>query len=346
MMIGSQWWCLRRATVEAVLAFCRARPEVIRFFRTTWIPDETFFQTLVRHLVPEAEIRSRTLTFLLFTDYGVPVTFCNDHYDLLVSQNHLFARKISPDATELKARLGALYCDATARFAISDEGRPLFAFLTGRGRVGRRFAPRFWEACSTIGRGRELMLVACRKRHVGKRLAERVRQASNLPALDYIFDEEAANLPDLGGIQSTVGKRTRHRRALMRMLFDYYGTNRLLVCLDPAGIELMRDFAADRCTTRILEIDCAFSDAFLAGHACRTGLAAPETPAEVLKSLLHTLRHDIRFESDRMRDANFPTFLRIDEAAGLEENAIPLAAFLDVPVAQARALLGADLFED
>ncbi len=31
----------------------------MRFFRTTWIPDETFFQTIVRHLVPEAEIRSR-----------------------------------------------------------------------------------------------------------------------------------------------------------------------------------------------------------------------------------------------------------------------------------------------
>lgn len=41
MMIGSQWWCLRRRTVERVLDFCRARPDVMRFFRTTWIPDET-----------------------------------------------------------------------------------------------------------------------------------------------------------------------------------------------------------------------------------------------------------------------------------------------------------------
>lgn len=48
--IGSQWWCLRRATVETLLAFCAERPDVVRFFSTTWIPDETFFQTLVRHL--------------------------------------------------------------------------------------------------------------------------------------------------------------------------------------------------------------------------------------------------------------------------------------------------------
>jgi hypothetical protein len=53
VMIGSQWWCLRRHTAETVLAFLKRRPDVTRFFRTTWIPDETFFQTLVAHLVPE-----------------------------------------------------------------------------------------------------------------------------------------------------------------------------------------------------------------------------------------------------------------------------------------------------
>ncbi|MBZ0122770.1 MAG: beta-1,6-N-acetylglucosaminyltransferase, partial [Roseovarius sp.] len=64
IQIGSQWWCLRRRTIEAILDFTRRRCDVMRFFRTTWIPDETFFQTLVRHLIPETEIRSRTLTFL------------------------------------------------------------------------------------------------------------------------------------------------------------------------------------------------------------------------------------------------------------------------------------------
>jgi hypothetical protein len=28
----------------------------------------------------------------------------------------------------------------------------------------------------------------------------------------------------------------------MRMLFDYYDTDRLMICLDPANIDLMRDF--------------------------------------------------------------------------------------------------------
>lgn len=338
IMIGSQWWCLRRRTIEAVLDFCRSRRDVMRFFRTTWIPDETFFQTLVHHLVPEAEIRPRTLTFLMFTDYGMPVTFYNDHYDLLLSQDFLFARKVSADAKALKARLGELYADAAAEFEISGGGGRLFGFLTGRGRLGRRFAPRFWETESSIGRERELMIVACKKWHVGRRLADRVRQVSNLPALDYIFNESEAALPDLGGIQSTLEKRTRHRRALVRMLFDYYETDRLLLCLDPANIDLMRDFAADRCTTRILEVDCAFSDEFLIGHARRTGLAGAHTPKETLQQLLRTIRYDVQFESDRLGDAGFSAFHRLREAASVDENTPALAAFLDIPADQAREI--------
>ncbi|NNE52444.1 MAG: glycosyl transferase, partial [Sulfitobacter sp.] len=152
IMIGSQWWCLRRQTIEAVLEFARKRRDVVRFFRTTWIPDETFFQTLVRHLVPGKEIQSRTLTFLMFTDYGMPVTFYNDHYELLLSQDYLFARKISPEAQDLKRRLGLLYAAEGVPFQISNEGRSLFEFLSGRGRIGRRFATRFWETESTLGR--------------------------------------------------------------------------------------------------------------------------------------------------------------------------------------------------
>ena len=249
VQIGSQWWCLRRQTIEALLDFCKKRRDVIRFFRSTWIPDETFFQTLVRHLVPETEIRPRTLTFLMFTDYGMPVTFYNDHYDLLLSQDYLFARKISPDALDLKRRLGLLYSAQGVRFQISNEGRSLFKFLTGRGRIGRRFSTRFWETESTLGRERELLIVVCKKWHVAKRVLERIRQTTNVPAIEYVFNEEDTPLPALGGIEKTLGKRTRHRRALMRMLFDYFETDRLIVCMAPTNLDLLQDFAAARSTT-------------------------------------------------------------------------------------------------
>lgn len=338
IQIGSQWWCLRRRTIEAVLAFCDRRRDVLRFFATTWIPDETFFQTLVRHLVPEAEIRSRTPTFLMFTDYGMPVTFYNDHYDMLLSQDYLFARKISPEAQDLKTRLGQLYSETGVTFPISGEGRSLFQFLTGRGRVGRRFAQRFWEAESSLGRERTLLMVICKKWHVAKRLVERVRQETNYPAVDYLFNEASCALPDLGGIQTTLEKRTRHRRALVRMLFDFWQSDRLVMCIDPANIDLLRDFASDKAKTRFLEIECDFTDDYLVGHARRVGLAGDRTPQETLDRLLPTIRYDVKFESDRLRDADLAGLYRLRQGAGVEENSLALAGFLGVPTDRARKI--------
>jgi len=347
VMIGSQWWCLRRRTVEAVVDFTRARRDVMRFFRTTWIPDETFFQTIVRHLIAESEIRTRTLTFLMFTDYGMPVTFYNDHYDLLLSQDYLFARKISPEATELRSRLGDLYADATADFRISNEGRSLFRFLTGRGRVGRRFSPRFWETESTLGRERELMIVVCKKWHVAKRLQDQIRRVANLPTVAYLFDEEATALPDLGGIQTSLGKRTRHRRALMRMLFDYYETDRLLILLDPNNMDLLRDFYADRSQTRLLEVECTFTDDYLLGHALRVGLLGERTSQQTIDRLLPTIRNDVFHETDRLRDAGFANYYRISELNPPAENAVPLAKFLDIPLDKALSIASVEhLFTD
>ena len=347
VMIGSQWWCLRRQTVEAILALIGSRPEIVRFFRTTWIPDETFFQTLVRHLVPDTEIDSRTLTFLLFSDYGMPVNFYNDHYDLLLAQDYLFARKISPEATELKSKLGALYNQDKAEFRTSNEGRRLFSFLTGQGRIGERFAPRFWEKDSTIGRERSLLIVTCKKWHVAKRLLDRVGSVSNLPTIEYLFDEEATPLPDLGGIQATLEKRTRHRRALMRMLFDYYDTDRMLICLDPSNLELFRDFYSDRSETRLLEIECQYSDAFLEGHAKRVGLAGEHTTPETFRTLIPTIRNNFFRESELIRDEGFPEFYRLREKADAKDNVPQLANFLGIEPAKAQEITATDyLFVD
>lgn len=347
VQIGSQWWCLRRRTVEWLLEFSRTRKDVMQFFRTTWIPDETFFQTIVRHVVPDNEIRSRTLTFLLFTDYGMPVTFYDDHYDLLVSQDFLFARKISPEAKDLKRRLGLLYAAEAVPFQISNEGTSLFKFLTGRGRIGRRFSTRFWETESTLGRERELMIVICKKWHVAKRVLERIRQVTNVPAIEYLFNEEDTALPDLGGIQKTLGKRTRHRRALTRMLFDYYETDQLIVCMDPGNIDLIQDFADDRSVTRMLEIDCNFTEDYLVGHAMRVGLAGDQTSSETLERLLPTIRNDMHFESDRLRDAGFENLERMRENVDPEDNAKALSRFLSISIDQGREIAqGEYLFAD
>ncbi|MEP4198480.1 MAG: DUF5928 domain-containing protein [Aliishimia sp.] len=330
IMIGSQWWCLRRDTIEQLMDFTQKRKDVLRFFRRTWIPDETFFQTIVRHLVPQSQIRSRTLTFLMFTDYGMPVTFHNDHYDLLLSQDFLFARKISAEAHDLRRRLGLLYAAQGIQFQTSNEGANLFKFLTERGRIGRRFASRFWEAESSLGRSRELMIVVCKKWHVAKRILEQIRHVTNVPTIEYLFNEEQSDLPDLGGIQTSLGKRHRHRRTLMRMLFDYYETDRLIVCMDPANLDLLEDFSSDRSRTKLLEIQCEFSDDYLSGHAMRVGLAGEQTSRDTLKRLMPTIRGDIEHESDRLKDANFAHHYLLRENGTLEDNKKSLSGFLSI----------------
>lgn len=338
IQIGSQWWCLRRRTVEWILEFTRKRKDVMRFFKTTWIPDETFFQTLVRHLIPEKEIETRTLTFLMFSDYGMPVTFYNDHYELLLSQDFLFARKISPEATELKERLGALYATEDQVFQISNEGAGLFKFLTERGRIGRRFASRFWETEATLGRDRELLIVVCKKWHVAKRLVDSISHGTNIPVVEYIFNEENSPLPDLGGIQRTLSKRHRHRRALMRMLFEFFEANRLIVCMDPGNFYLLEDFGSDRSGTRILEVDCEYTDEYLIGHSKRIGLAGEQTSEDTLERLLPTIRNEIAFEKDRLHDAGFDSLYTIKEGDTAQENAGPLAEFLGISPEKAQQI--------
>ncbi|MDV7144204.1 DUF5928 domain-containing protein [Tropicimonas sp. TH_r6] len=346
MMIGSQWWCLRRSTVEAVLEFCRERRDVIRFFSTTWIPDETFFQTAVRHLVAREEIRPRTLTFLMFSDYGMPVNFYNDQHDLLLSQDALFARKISPEAKELKTRLGQLYSATGETFQISNEGRNLFRYLTGQGRKGLRFAPRFWES-GGLGRDKELLLIVCKKWHVAKRLVEAIRRHTEIPAVGYLFNERDAGLPDLGGIESDVEKRARHRRVLVSMLFGYHQSNKMAICLDSSMIEMMQDFDGDRATVRMLEIQCDIDDFFLAGHASRIGLAGEGRSHDSMSELLATLRRDFAKESDKIRDAGFEHLHVLRQEATERENTLSLSAFLSIPEETARQIALTDhLFDD
>ena len=348
VMIGSQWWCLRRETIEKILTFCRQRPDIVRFFKTTWIPDETFFQTLVPHLVAREQIRRRTLTFKMFTDYGMPVTFYDDHHDMLLGQDFLFARKISEGAKELRARLGALWREEGRSFGITGEGPALFAFLVGRGRIGRRYGNRFWEQDQNLRRTHRLLIVVCKKWHVAKRLTRALRDAAGITAFDYIFNEAEAGLPDLGGIEASVAKRHRHRRALIRMLFDLTGRRRMALCVDPHAYTLVSDLMADRIDARLLLIETDFDDDYLRGHAVRTGLAAPDADPQVIEALLPMVRAQLASEAERLRDIETEQFYSLDPRAPRTSNAVQLAGFLDVTPEEAQRILETvpELFTD
>jgi len=98
--LGSQWWCLTRQTLSAILD-SPEREEIDRYFRRVWIPDESYFQTLVRQV--SAHVESRSLTLSKFDFQGKPHIFYDDHLQILRRSDCFVARKIWPHATRLYA---------------------------------------------------------------------------------------------------------------------------------------------------------------------------------------------------------------------------------------------------
>jgi hypothetical protein len=96
--LGSQWWCLTRRTLAAILQDPRRRA-FDRYFARVWIPDESYFQSLVRQHSPQIE--SRSLTLSKFDFQGKPHIFYDDHLQLLRRSDCFVARKIWPEADRL-----------------------------------------------------------------------------------------------------------------------------------------------------------------------------------------------------------------------------------------------------
>lgn len=155
--LGSQWWCLTRQTLTAILEDPR-RVEYDRYFRRVWIPDESYFQTLTR--LYSTQIESRSLTLSKFDFQGKPHVFYDDHLQLLRRSDCFVARKIWPQAEKLYREF--LVTDQ----AVSKMAEPnplkidrLFSRATERrtrGRAGLYMQGRFpnegWENGKTAGR--------------------------------------------------------------------------------------------------------------------------------------------------------------------------------------------------
>ncbi|MEM9348624.1 MAG: beta-1,6-N-acetylglucosaminyltransferase [Pseudomonadota bacterium] len=96
--MGSQWWCLTRRTLSAILTD-PDRETYDAYFSRVWIPDESYFQTLCR--LYSTDVQSRSLTLSKFDHQGKPHIFYDDHLQLLRRSDCFVARKIWPRATLL-----------------------------------------------------------------------------------------------------------------------------------------------------------------------------------------------------------------------------------------------------
>ena len=152
--LGSQWWCLTRETLAAILTHKR-RHSFDSYFRRVWIPDESYFQTLARLVSPRIE--SRTLTLSKFDLQGKPYVFYDDHLQLLRRSDCFIARKIWPRAD----RLYDTFLAPAARAPQKTEPNPqkidrVFAAASDRrmqGRAGLLMQSRFprdtWQVSKT-----------------------------------------------------------------------------------------------------------------------------------------------------------------------------------------------------
>ena len=127
------------------------------------------------------------------------------------------------------------------------------------------------------------------------------------------FNETYENIPDLGGILSGEEKKSRHRRSLVRMLFEYYKTDRLLICLDLGDFDVLQDFCSDIALTRVLKIVCLMDDDYILGHAKRVKLISDTTSADAISALRVSIRNELYNQSERITDAGFDNFFRITE---------------------------------
>lgn len=123
--MGSQWWCLTRRTLSAILQD-PDRSTYDGYFRKVWIPDESYFQTLCR--LYSTDVQSRSLTLSKFDHQGKPHIFYDDHLQLLRRSDCFVARKIWPKANLLYGSF------------LTDEEHAMKKAEPNRGKIDRVFA--------------------------------------------------------------------------------------------------------------------------------------------------------------------------------------------------------------
>lgn len=92
---GSQWWCLTRECVAYLDGFIRDNPSFERYFRTTFIPDESFFQSIISNSPYRDKVVQDDLRYMDWEHPNplYPRTLETSDFNNLISSPKLFARK-------------------------------------------------------------------------------------------------------------------------------------------------------------------------------------------------------------------------------------------------------------
>jgi hypothetical protein len=89
---GSQWFCLRKDHIDYVLDYVKNHPAILRYFRRSGIPDETFFQTILANAPIRDQIRNESVRYFTLSG-GEPVTLAMKDLAALLASDKPWARK-------------------------------------------------------------------------------------------------------------------------------------------------------------------------------------------------------------------------------------------------------------
>ena len=97
------WWCLTKECVAYIDRFVQEHPAYIRYFRKVFIPDESFFQSIVSNSPYSDRVISDDLRY---TDWEnpnplYPRTLESSDFARLMASPKLLARKFDDRSQEL-----------------------------------------------------------------------------------------------------------------------------------------------------------------------------------------------------------------------------------------------------
>lgn len=110
---GDSWWILSRRAAQEIIDTVEEQPELVNFFRQTWIADEHFFQTILANSPAGYSFASSPMYADWESKTGpYPPYFIRDleEHALLASRtNRMFARKLENAAPSFPEQLTRLW---------------------------------------------------------------------------------------------------------------------------------------------------------------------------------------------------------------------------------------------
>ncbi len=97
LFFGTNWFQLKPEAVRYLLDFCRLNPSYLKFFRTTYVPEEFLFQTILLNAsdADRGKIANQRLTYMQWDrpsgSYTAPISM--DELPSMLTSDKFFARK-------------------------------------------------------------------------------------------------------------------------------------------------------------------------------------------------------------------------------------------------------------